>query len=56
VEGFPGAGPFGAKGGGEPPIVPVAAAVANAVTDVTGAEVRELPLTAERVARALKIL
>ncbi|MCI4335589.1 MAG: xanthine dehydrogenase family protein molybdopterin-binding subunit [Thermoplasmata archaeon] len=56
VEGFPGAGPFGAKGAGEPPIIPAPAAVANAVTDATGAEVRELPLTAERVARALKLL
>lgn len=54
VEGFPGAGPFGAKGVGEPPIIPVAAAVSNAVTDATDAEVRELPLTPERVARALK--
>ncbi len=53
VEGFLGAGPYGAKGMGEPPIIPVAAAVANAVLDATGAEVRELPLTPERVARAL---
>ncbi|MCI4320038.1 MAG: xanthine dehydrogenase family protein molybdopterin-binding subunit [Thermoplasmata archaeon] len=56
VEGFPGAGPFGMKGLGEPPIIPVAAAVANAVADATGARVTELPLTAERVARALKLL
>ncbi len=56
LEGFAGAGPFGAKGMGEPPIIPVAAAVANAVRDATGAEVRELPLTPERVARALKRL
>jgi nicotinate dehydrogenase medium molybdopterin subunit len=54
VEGFSGAGPFGAKGVGEPPIVPVAAAVANAVADATGARLTELPLTPERVARALK--
>jgi xanthine dehydrogenase YagR molybdenum-binding subunit len=44
------------KGLGEPPIIPVAAAVANAVADATGARVTELPLTAERVARALKLL
>jgi CO/xanthine dehydrogenase Mo-binding subunit len=56
VEGFPGAGPFGAKGLGEPPIIPVAAAVAAAVRDASGAHVTELPLTAERVARALKLL
>jgi CO/xanthine dehydrogenase Mo-binding subunit len=56
VEGFLGAGPFGAKGLGEPPIIPVPAAVAAAVRDASGAHVTELPLTAERVARALKLL
>jgi CO/xanthine dehydrogenase Mo-binding subunit len=56
VEGFLGAGPFGAKGVGEPPIIPVPAAVANAVADAVGARVTELPLSAERVARALKLL
>jgi CO/xanthine dehydrogenase Mo-binding subunit len=56
IEGFPGAGPFGAKGMGEPPIIPVPAAVANAVADATGTRVHELPLTPERVARALKLL
>ena len=56
VEGQAGAGPFGAKGAGEPPIIPVPAAVANAVSDATGARVFELPLTPERVARALKLL
>jgi len=56
VEGFLGAGPFGAKGLGEPPIIPVAAAVALAVRDATGAHVTELPLSSERVARALKLL
>ena len=53
LEGFPGAGPFGAKGIGEPPMVPVAAAIANAVADATGRRPTELPLTPERVARAL---
>ena len=56
VEGFLGAGPFGAKGVGEPPIIPVPAAVANAVADAVGARVTELPISAERVARALKLL
>ena len=55
IEGFPGAGPFGMKGLGEPPIIPVPAAVANAVADATGARVLELPLTPERVARALMV-
>ncbi|MGB6443252.1 MAG: xanthine dehydrogenase family protein molybdopterin-binding subunit [Thermoplasmata archaeon] len=56
IEGFPGAGPFGAKGLGEPPIIPVPAAVAAAVREASGAHVTELPLSAERVARALKLL
>ncbi len=56
VEGFLGAGPFGAKGLGEPPIIPVPAAVAAAVRDASGAHVTELPLSAERVARTLKLL
>jgi CO/xanthine dehydrogenase Mo-binding subunit len=56
VEGFLGAGPFGIKGLGEPPIIPVIAAVANAVYDATGARILESPLSGERVARALKLL
>jgi CO/xanthine dehydrogenase Mo-binding subunit len=56
IEGFLGAGPFGAKGLGEPPIIPVPAAIANAIADATGARPTELPMTAERVARALKLL
>ncbi len=56
IEGFRGAGPFGAKGVGEPPIIPIPAAVGNAVADAVGARVTELPLSAERVARALKLL
>ncbi|MGA8710409.1 MAG: xanthine dehydrogenase family protein molybdopterin-binding subunit [Thermoplasmata archaeon] len=56
IEGFLGAGPFGAKGLGEPPIIPVPATVALAVRDATGAHVTELPLSSERVARALKLL
>jgi CO/xanthine dehydrogenase Mo-binding subunit len=56
VEGFLGAGPFGAKGLGEPPIVPVPATIALATRAACGAHVTELPLSAERVARALKLL
>jgi CO/xanthine dehydrogenase Mo-binding subunit len=56
LEGILGAGPFGAKGLGEPPMIPVPAAVAIAVREACGAHVTELPLTAERVARALKLL
>jgi CO/xanthine dehydrogenase Mo-binding subunit len=46
-------GPFGAKGVGEPPVIPGAAAWANAVRDACGARVTELPITPERVWRAL---
>ena len=47
-------GPFGAKGVGEPPIVATAPAIANAVEDGLGIRIRKLPLTPERVLRALK--
>jgi CO/xanthine dehydrogenase Mo-binding subunit len=46
-------GPFGAKGVGEPPIIPTAPAVANAVFDATGVRIREIPMTGEVVLRAL---
>jgi xanthine dehydrogenase YagR molybdenum-binding subunit len=44
---------LGAKGLGEPPIVPIAAAIANAIRDATGADVRSLPITREEMLRAL---
>jgi CO/xanthine dehydrogenase Mo-binding subunit len=47
------AGPFGAKGLGEAGVIPVAAAVANAVKDAVGVRLTELPMTPERVFRAL---
>ena len=42
-------GPFGAKGVGEPGLVGIAPAVANAIADATGARLTKLPLTAEAV-------
>src|SRR6185436_3574326 len=47
------AGPFGARGVGEPPIIPAPAAIANAIHDATGMRLTELPLTPERIALAL---
>jgi CO/xanthine dehydrogenase Mo-binding subunit len=47
------AGPFGAKGVGEPPVIPTAAAVANAIVDANGARVTTLPITAQRVQQAM---
>lgn len=48
------AGPYGAKGVAEPPIVPVASAVANAVADAIGAPIDTLPITPEAVLDALE--
>jgi CO/xanthine dehydrogenase Mo-binding subunit len=48
-----GPGPFGAKGAGEGAMVPVAAAIANAVHDAIGARITQLPLTPERVFNAI---
>jgi CO/xanthine dehydrogenase Mo-binding subunit len=47
------AGPFGARGVGEPPIIPAPAAIANAIQDATGARLTELPMSPERIALAL---
>jgi xanthine dehydrogenase YagR molybdenum-binding subunit len=43
----------GAKGIGEPPIIPTPAAIANAVADALGVRVFDLPITPERVLTAL---
>lgn len=47
------AGPWGARGVGEMPFVPLAAAVAAALHDATGVWLDELPLTPERIVAAL---
>lgn len=47
-------GPYGAKGVAEPPIVPVAAAIANAVADAIGQPMDQIPLTPEAVLDALQ--
>jgi CO/xanthine dehydrogenase Mo-binding subunit len=54
IEDGNGPGPYGSKGLGEGGIIPVAPAVANAVAWSTGARVKSLPLTPEKVWRALK--
>jgi CO/xanthine dehydrogenase Mo-binding subunit len=46
-------GPFGAKGLGESGVIPVSAAVANAVHDAIGVRFTELPITPARVHAAL---
>jgi xanthine dehydrogenase YagR molybdenum-binding subunit len=45
---------LGSKGLGEPPIIPTAAAIANAIRDATGAQVRSLPITRAELLRALR--
>lgn len=47
-------GPFGAKGVGEPPVVPVGAAIANAIHDAAGVRVTDLPIIPERLLAAMK--
>jgi xanthine dehydrogenase molybdenum-binding subunit len=47
-------GPYGAKGIGEPGLVPTAPAIANAVYDAVGIWIRDLPITPEKVLAALK--
>ena len=47
------AGPNGGKGAGEPPVVPGTGAVGNAIAAASGARVRQLPMTPERVWRTL---
>jgi len=54
VENSDGPGPYGAKGMGESGIVSVAPAIGNALFNATGVRIRDLPLTPERVWRALR--
>jgi CO/xanthine dehydrogenase Mo-binding subunit len=54
IESKGGAGPFGAKGVGEPSCVPIAPALSNAVCDAIGVRIFDLPLTPEKILRALK--
>jgi CO/xanthine dehydrogenase Mo-binding subunit len=48
------AGPFGAKGVGEPGLVPTAPAIAAAIYDAVGVRIKDLPITPEKVLKALK--
>ena len=48
------AGPFGAKGIGEPGLVPTAPAIANAIYDAVGVRIKDLPITPEKILKALK--
>jgi CO/xanthine dehydrogenase Mo-binding subunit len=54
VENEDGPGPYGSKGMSEGALLCVSAAVGGAVRDATGVAIRDLPLTPERVWRALR--
>jgi len=54
VENLDGPGPYGSKGMSEGALLCVAAAVGAAVSEATGVVIRDLPLTPERVWRALR--
>lgn len=47
-------GPFGARGVGEPPILAMAPAIANAIYDAVGVRITSLPITAEKIRQALR--
>jgi len=47
-------GPFGAKGVGEPGLVPTAPAIASAIYDAVGVRIKDLPITPEKILKALR--
>ena len=47
-------GPFGAKGIGEGALNPVAGAIANAIYNAIGVRFYELPITPDKILKALK--
>jgi CO/xanthine dehydrogenase Mo-binding subunit len=48
-------GPFGGKVVGEPPITPSVATVANAIFNATGRRFKELPITPDKILRAVRV-
>ena len=54
VDSYDPTGPFGAKGVGEPTLVPTAAAILNAIHNAVGVRITSLPATAEKVYKAIK--
>ena len=47
-------GPFGAKGVGEPALAPTAPAIGNAIYRAIGVRIKDLPITPEKILKALK--
>ncbi|MCC7007417.1 MAG: xanthine dehydrogenase family protein [Acidobacteria bacterium] len=54
IENHDGPGPYGAKGAGEGGILAIAAAIGAAIGEAVGVEIRDLPLTPERIWRAIQ--
>ena len=54
IENGDGPGPYGAKGTGEGGVLAISAAIGSAVREATGVAIRDLPLTPERVWRAIQ--
>jgi xanthine dehydrogenase molybdenum-binding subunit len=54
LETYDEAGPYGAKGIGEPGCVPTAPAVANAIYDAVGVRIKDLPITPEKILAAIR--
>jgi len=48
-------GPFGAKEAGQGPLLPIMPAIANAVYDAVGVRIDELPITPDKILKALKL-
>jgi CO/xanthine dehydrogenase Mo-binding subunit len=47
-------GPFGAKGVGEPPVIPCPGTIANAIADAVGVRVTEIPIISQAIAAGLR--
>jgi CO/xanthine dehydrogenase Mo-binding subunit len=54
VESYDPVGPFGAKGVGEPTLVPTMPAILNAIYDAVGVRITDLPATAEKILMAIE--
>src|SRR3989338_6502745 len=48
-------GPFGAKEAGQGPLLPVIPAIANAVYDAVGVRIDEVPITPDKIIKALEL-
>jgi 4-hydroxybenzoyl-CoA reductase subunit alpha len=55
IESLDPSGPFGAKEVGQGPLLPIMPALANAVYDAVGVRIDEVPVTPEKILKALKL-